>query len=87
MAFTEGDCLAVIADIQSFDGNMLGYFELIECLLKIAAHYKSNAEWEAIHTSVTQRFFWLIGELEKRFAPLIGPFVQEREQLERQKVY
>ena len=66
---------------------MLGYFEFLECLMRIAAKYKSNAEWEAIHTSVTQRLFWLIGEFEKKFASLIGPFVQEREQLEKQKVY
>ena len=29
----------------------------------------------------------MIGELEKKFVSLIGPFVQEREQLEKQKVY
>ena len=87
MTFTETDCLSAIADVESFDSQMLGYFEFLECLMRIAANYKSNAEWEAIHTSVTQRLFWLIGELEKKFAGLIGPFAQEREQLEKQKVY
>jgi hypothetical protein len=85
--FTETDCMAVIGEVESFDSQMLGYFEFLECLMRIAAKYKSNAEWEAIHTSVTQRLFWLIGELEKKFAGLIGPFAQERDQLEKQKVY
>lgn len=85
--FTESDCLAIIGEVESFDSQMLGYFEFLECLMRIAAKYKSNAEWEAIHTSVTQRLFWLFGELEKKFAVLIGPFAQEREQLEKQKVY
>lgn len=87
VTFTEMDCLAAIAEVESFDNQMLGYFEYLECLMRIAVKYKSNAEWEAIHTSATQRLFWLIGELEKKFAVLIGPFAQEREQLEKQKVY
>ena len=65
--FTTEDCLAVIAGVESFDSQSLGYFEFLECLLRIATNYKSNAEWEAIHTSVTQRLFWLIGELDKKF--------------------
>ena len=85
--FTEADCLTAIADVESFDRHILGYFEFLECLMRIATSYKSNAEWEAIHTSVTQRLFWLIGELDKKFTGLIEPFTQEREQLEKQKVY
>lgn len=85
--FTAEDCIAVISNVESFDSQVLGYFEFLECLLRIATNYKSNAEWEAIHTSVTQRLFWLIGELDKKFAGLIEPFAQEREQLEKQKVY
>jgi hypothetical protein len=53
VTFTETDCLAAIAEVESFDNQMLGYFEFLECLMRIAAKYKSNAEWEAIHTSVT----------------------------------
>ena len=45
--------MAAIAEVESFDNQMLGYFEFLECLMRIAARYKSNAEWEAIHTSVT----------------------------------
>jgi hypothetical protein len=77
------DCLQAITDVESFDNQMLGYFEFLECLLRIAAAYKSNAEWEALHTSLNQKLFWLVGELEKKFSNLKEPFALEREQLEK----
>jgi len=53
VAFTADDCSAAISSVSSFETHTLGYFEFLECLIRIAVNYKSNAEWEAIHTSAT----------------------------------
>ena len=67
---------------------MMGYFEFLEALLRIAAAYKFNPEQEAIFTSLSQKLGWIIGQLDLKFADaLIKPFVNERETLEKQKVY
>jgi hypothetical protein len=46
--------------VNSFDEGMLNYFDMLECLLRIARDYKFNAEQEAILTSLPMRLEFLI---------------------------
>ena len=40
----EADCAESIECVNSFDHGMLNYFDMLECLLRIARDYKFNAE-------------------------------------------
>jgi hypothetical protein len=67
---------------------MLNYFDMLECLLRVARDYKFNAEQEAILTSLPKRLEFLVNQLDTKFADvLIEPFVKEREKLMKDKVY
>lgn len=58
--YLESDCLTSIDEVNSFDEGMLNYFDMLECLLRIARDYKFNAEQEAILTSLPMRLEFLI---------------------------
>ena len=67
---------------------MLNYFDVLECLLRIARDYKFNAEEEALLTSLPKRLEFLISKLATKFEDQMVPaFLAEREQLEKQKFY
>jgi hypothetical protein len=67
---------------------MLNYFDVLECMLRIARDYKFNAEEEALLTSLPKRLEFLISKLATKFEDQMVPaFLAEREQLEKQKVY
>lgn len=66
---------------------MLNYFDMLECLLRVANDYKFNAEQEAILTSLSAKLEFLIGQLDTKFGDLVNSFKNEREALERTKVY
>lgn len=86
--YLEADCLESIAPVNSFDEGMLNYFDMLECLLRIARDYKFNAEQEAILTSLPKRLEFLINQLDTKFGDqMVQPFLREREQLEATKVY
>lgn len=86
--YLESDCLASIDPVSSFDPSMLNYFDMLECLLRVARDYKFNAEQEAILTSLPKRLEFLVNQLDTKFADvLIEPFVKEREKLMKDKVY
>ncbi len=67
---------------------MLNYFDMLECLLRVARDYKFNAEQEAILTSLPKRLEFLVNQLDTKFADvMIEPFIKEREKLMKDKVY
>jgi hypothetical protein len=67
---------------------MLNYFDMLECLLRVARDYKFNAEQEAILTSLPKRLEFLVNQLDTKFADVfIEPFIKEREKLMKDKVY
>lgn len=66
---------------------MLNYFDMLECLLRVANDYKFNPEQEAILTSLSAKLEFLIGQLDTKFGDLVNSFKNEREALERTKVY
>ena len=66
---------------------MLNYFDMLECLLRVASDYNFNAEQEAILASLSAKLEFLIGQLDTKFGDLVSSFKTEREALERTKVY
>lgn len=58
--YLEADCLASIEPVNSFDEGMLNYFDVVECLLRVARDYKFNPEQDAILTSLPKRLEFLI---------------------------
>lgn len=59
--YLEADCLASIECVNSFDEGMLNYFDMLECLLRVAKDYKFSAEQEAILTSLSAKLEYLLG--------------------------
>jgi len=67
---------------------MLNYYDFLECLLRIARDYKFKAEDEAQLTSLSKRLEYLIrANLKEKFADMVPNYLDERETLEKTKVY
>lgn len=86
--YLEADCLASIEPVNSFEEGMLNYFDVLECLLRVARDYKFSAEEEALLTSLPKRLDHLLKQLDAKFGEqMVQPFLNDRELLERTKVY
>jgi len=86
--YQEADALASIDPVNSFEEGMLNYFDMLECLLRVARDYKFKADDEAQLTSLAKRLDFLLGHnLQEKFGELVPTFADEREQLEKTKNY
>lgn len=86
--YLEADCLASIEPVNSFEEGMLNYFDVLECLLRVARDYKFSAEEEALLTSLPKRLDHLLKQLDAKFGEqMVPPFLNDREHLENTKVY
>lgn len=67
----------------------MNYFDMLECLLRIARDYKFQAPDEATLTSLPARLAFLLRKLDDHFKPtqLMQQFKEDRDQLEKTKVY
>jgi hypothetical protein len=86
--YLEADCFASIEPVNSFEEGMLNYFDMLECLLRVARDYKFSPEQEAILTSLSAKLEYLLGQLDNKFGEqVVNTFQNERESLEKTKVY
>ncbi len=83
----EADCVASIEPVSSFEKGMLNYFDMLECLLRVARDYKFKAEDEATLTSLPKRLEFLLDLLNAKFAALVPKFLEDRQELEKVKIY
>lgn len=74
--------------MNSYEEGQLNYFDMLECLLRIARDYKFKAEDDAQLTSLSKRLEFLIkNNLKEKFGVLIDNYLNDREKLEKEKVY
>lgn len=58
--------------MNSFEDGQLNYFDMLECLLRIARDYKFKAEDDAQLTSLSKRLEFLIkNNLKEKFGDFV----------------
>ena len=87
MLFKEDDVLEVIKSVQSFEDNMLDYYNFLEALWRVALAYPFSKEEQLQYNSVENRFNWLIEKLNKRYKDSIKDYEKYRNEKEQQMCY
>lgn len=87
MLFKDDDVLEVIRPVQSFEDNMLDYYNFLEALWRIALAYPFSKEEQQQYHSVEQKFNWLILKLNNRYKDQIKEYEKYRNDKEQQMCY
>merc|ERR1712166_276136 len=85
--FSEADAIAAIEPVHSFEENSLDFFNFLDCIVRISRVYPYAVEDEAILTAPELKIKFLIEKIDNEYKPIVEMFRQNREEIERQKLY
>ena len=85
--YLEADAMDSVAPVNSFEEGCLNYFDMLECLLRVARDYKFTAELEATMTTPTKRLEYVLEALNGKFGSMIAAYEAEVESIKEMKTY
>lgn len=85
--FTEVEITNAISTVQSFDPEMLDYYNFLECLLRVAQSRPWSKEEEAELASFDLKLDMICGELENKYFGCIEDFEKKRVAYEKDRKY
>jgi len=85
--FTEVECMNSINMVQSFDPDMLDYFNFLECILRVAQCRPWSEEEEKELTAFDEKLNMICGALEDKNFYCFDEHEKKRQVYEKERKY